>query len=75
MSNARQALAAARQMQAEQAAPNDMADAQRNLDAAQAALDSGDFSTAREDALKARELALKALTISQQRDAKGRTPP
>ena len=75
MSNARQTLAAAEQAQAQKAAPADMENAHRYLDAAQAALDAGDYSTAREDALKARQAALKALGISQGQDVSGRSPP
>lgn len=75
MSNARQSLAAAEQAQAEKAAPNDMANAHKYLDAAQAALDSGDYSTAREDALRAQQSALRALGISQGNDLSNRPPP
>ncbi|MDE2070948.1 MAG: DUF4398 domain-containing protein [Gammaproteobacteria bacterium] len=75
MSNARQAVAAARQMGAAQTATREMAEAERLLQAAQAALDKGDYGTARADANRAREHAVKALRIAQQQGSGGPSPP
>jgi len=75
MSNARQAVAAARQMGAEHAAANEMAEAERLLQSAQAALDRGDYGIARTDANSARDHALKALHIAQQQGSGGPASP
>lgn len=75
MSDARQAIAAAHQVHAEDKAAADLAHAQQYLDAAQKALDAGDYSTAREDAQLARQYALRALRISQGQDINGLAPP
>lgn len=75
MSNARQAVAAARQMGAEHAATREMAEAEHLLQTAQAALDRGDYGTARADAIRARDQALKALHIAQQQGSGGPVSP
>lgn len=75
MSDARQAIAAAREVHADDKAATDFARAQQYLDAAQKALDAGDYSTAREDAQLARQYALRALGISQGQDINGLAPP
>lgn len=75
MSDARQAVSIADQLQAAKAAPNEMAAAHDYLDKAQAALDSGDFGAAREAATLARQAAVKALNISQAQQSGGHGPP
>lgn len=75
MSNARQAVAAARQVGAERTAAKEMAEAERLLQTAQAALDKGDYGVARTDAMRAREQAVKALRIAQQQGSGGPSPP
>lgn len=75
MSNARQAVAAARQMGAGHSAVKEMAKAEQLLQAAQAALDKGDYGAAREDAIRARDQAVKALHIAQQQGSGGPSPP
>lgn len=75
MSNARQAVAAARQMGAEHTASKEMSEAERLLQTAQAALDKGDYGTARADANRARDHAVKALRIAQQQGSSGPSPP
>lgn len=75
MSNARQAVAAARQMGAEHAAAKEMAEAESLLQTAQAALDRGEYGTARADAMRARAQALKALHIAQQQAPGGHASP
>ena len=75
MSDARQAIAAARQAHVDDKAAADLAHAQQFLDAAQKALDAGEYSTAREDAQLARQYALRALGISQGQDINGLAPP
>ncbi|MGH8293389.1 MAG: DUF4398 domain-containing protein [Gammaproteobacteria bacterium] len=75
MSNARQAVAAARQMGAAHTASREMTEAESLLQAAQAALDKGDYGTARADAMHARDHAVKALRIAQQQGSGGPSPP
>ena len=75
MSNARQAVAAARQMGAEHAAAKEMAEAEHLLRAAQTALDRGNYGTARADAIRARDHAVKALRIAQLQGSGTPSPP
>lgn len=75
MSNARQAVAAARQLGAEHIAAKDMAEAERLLQSAQTALDIGDYATARADAIRARNQAVKAQHIAQQQGSGGPSSP
>lgn len=75
MSDARQAVSVADQLQAGKAAPNEMAAARDYLQKAQAALDAGDFGAAREAATLARQSAVKAIKISQSQQAGGHNPP
>jgi len=71
MSDARQAVSVADQLQAAKAAPTEMATAHQYLEKAQSALDAGDYRAAREAALLARQAAVKALDISQQQQQTG----
>ncbi|MGB9429339.1 MAG: hypothetical protein WCC11_05595 [Gammaproteobacteria bacterium] len=75
MSNARQAVAAARQVGAEHAAAKQMANAEQLLRTAQAALDQGNYGTARADAIRARDAAVQALRITQEQTSGGPVPP
>lgn len=75
MSDARQAVSIADQLQAGKAAPNEMSAAHSYLDKAQAALDAGDYGSAREAATLARQAAVKALNISQVQQTGAHGPP
>lgn len=61
MSDARQAIAVARQAGAEQLAPDDLRAAQSFLDSAQRKLSERAYSQARSDAVEAKNRALDAL--------------
>jgi hypothetical protein len=60
MSDARQAVQAARDSGAATHAPDDLGKAESLLDKAKTALDSGDYATARSNAVEARDEAFKA---------------
>lgn len=73
LSNARQALIAARQADAERYAPGSYAEAERWLDDAEFALHGNDYGRARSSALRALEAARAAAT--QARRLKAAAPP
>lgn len=60
MSDARQAIQAAREANASQLAPEIMEGAEKRLDKAKQALDAGAYDQARDEALAARREAIKA---------------
>jgi len=60
MSDARQALQAAHEANADELAPEPLNDAQKLLDEARTALSLGDHSEARAKALRAKEAAIRA---------------
>ena len=64
MSDARQAINAARDAEAEAYAPRSLDSAERLLDNAQASLKAGDYNLARNDALEARQAAIKAREVA-----------
>lgn len=64
MSNARQAVDAAREARAERYAPEDFGKAERLLKRATAALQSGNYSEARASAVAARQAAVSARNIA-----------
>ena len=68
MSNARQTIAAAHEVQAEKFAPKLMAEAQRLMAEATKALDAGNYTAAKDFAVAAQQQAIKArqLAISKQ---------
>jgi hypothetical protein len=65
MSDARQAIAAAEQADAEQLAPQTLGEARRYLLQAEERIREGNYSLARGDALRARTRAIYALQASQ----------
>ncbi len=60
MSDARQAVQAAQEADAETLAPQQFDDAKKLLDEAKAALNLGNYSAARANALRAKEAAIRA---------------
>ena len=66
MSDARQAIRAARQAGAEQHAPAELAEAQRYLDQAKGNLQHGEYRTARDQAEQARARALEARRLAEE---------
>jgi hypothetical protein len=65
MSNARQAVLAAKKAGAEQYAPEPMADAERLLKSAKASLNQGEYRAARDAAEQAREKAMEARRLAE----------
>jgi hypothetical protein len=72
MSNARQAIRAARQAGAEQHAPAILAEAQQLLDQAKGNLQHGEYRAARDQAEQARAKALEARRLAEEAT---KTPP
>src|SRR5437868_5031608 len=73
MSNARQAIKAARDAGAETAAPDKLTEAQALLERAEASLQRRDYREARRDAVAARGKASQALDAVQPRGRNGST--
>ncbi len=65
MSNARQAIKAARDAGAEQAAPQTLNEAQSLLEQAEASLQKGDYKSARRSAVAAKGRAAEAMSVAQ----------
>lgn len=65
MSNARQAIKAARDAGASKAAPDKLTEAEALLDRAEESLQKGDYREARRDAIAARSKASQALNAVQ----------
>jgi hypothetical protein len=65
MSNARQAVKAARKAGAEQYAPDVMAEAERLLNSATTNLNKGEYRAARDDAEQARAKAMEARRLAE----------
>ena len=68
MSDARQAIAVARQAGAAQLAPDFLRDAETYLDSAQQKLSRRNYTQARVDAVQAKNRAIEALAASERRD-------
>ena len=65
MSNARQAIKAARDAGAEQVAPQKLSEAQSLLEQAESSLQNGDYRNARRSAVAAKGRATEALSAAQ----------
>lgn len=70
MSNARQAIKAARDAGADQVAPQKLGEAQSLLEQAEASLQKGDYRNARRSAVQARGRATEALAAARPGDRK-----
>ena len=70
MSNARQAIKAARDAGADQVAPQTLNEAQSLLEQAEASLQKGDYKSARRSAVAAKGRATEALSAAQSPDRK-----
>ena len=66
MSDARLAIAAAKDAGAEQMASNELRDAENLLDSAETYLQSGNYISARRDAISAKESAFEALLTARE---------